>query len=196
VRRAFLATALRWGTRLAAGCAVGAAWAQPLSVSRLQRMLQDMPQAEVRFTELRESRWLATPVESSGTLRSSANVLERQVELPRRETWRILDDRMQLSTQGSDKVMEIPLDRAPAVAALAHTLRNAMAGNLDALNVDFQLALSGDERDWLLQLTPRRSDVARQLRQISVQGAGRRLSAIVIVESQGDRTTTRLHYPE
>ena len=196
MRRAFLATALRWGARFAAGCTAGAAWAQALSVSRLQHLLQDTPQAEVRFTELRESRWLAAPVESSGTLRSSAGMLERQVELPRRETWRILDDRMQLSAAGSDKVMEVALDNAPAVAALALTLRSVLAGNLEALNADFQLLLSGDERDWVLQLTPRRPDVARQLRQISVMGAGRRLSAIVIDESQGDRTTTRLQYPQ
>ena len=196
MRRAFLATALRWGVRFAAGGAAGAAWAQVLSVARLQHLLRDMPQAEVHFTELRESRWLAAPVESSGTLRSSASMLERQVELPRRETWRILDDRMQLSAAGSDQVLEIALDNAPAVAALALMLRSVMAGNLESLNADFQLALSGDERDWTLQLTPRRPDVARQLRQISVIGAGRRLSAIVIVESQGDRTTTRLHYPQ
>ncbi len=196
MRRAFLATALRSVLLLAASGAAGSASAQPLSVVRLQRLLQDLPQAEVRFTELRESRWLAAPVESSGTLRSSAGMLERQVELPRRETWRILADRMQLATPGSDKVIEIPLAKAPAVAALAQTLRGVMAGNVEALGADFQLALSGDERDWTLQLTPRRPDVARQLAQISVQGAGRRLSAIVIVESQGDRTTTRLQYPE
>lgn len=196
MRRALLATALRWGAGLAAGCAVGAASAQALSISQLQRLLQDTPQAEVRFTEVRESRWLAAPVESSGTLRSSAQMLERRVELPRRETWRILDDRMQLATPGSEQVMEIALDKAPAVAALALTLRSVLAGRLDALNADFKLLLSGDERDWLLQLTPRRPEVARQLMQISVQGAGRRLAAIVIVESRGDRTTTRLQYPQ
>jgi hypothetical protein len=196
MRRAFLATALRWGTGFAACGAAGAAWARAFSVAQLQLLLRTMPHAEVRFTELRESRWLATPVESSGTLRSSAGMLERQVELPRRETWRILDDRMQLGTPGSDQVLEIALENAPAVAALALTLRSVMAGNLEPLNADFQLLLSGDEHDWTLQLTPQRPDVARQLRQISVMGAGRRLSAIVVVESQGDRTTTRLRYPQ
>lgn len=196
MRRAILATALRIAALMAAACACGTAIAQPWSIERLQRLLQGMPRSEVRFTELRESRWLAAPVESSGTLRSSAGMLEREVELPRRETWRILGDRMQVGTPGSDRVMEIPLERAPALAALAQTLRSVMAGDLEALNRDFLLALAGDERDWTLQLTPRQPDVARQLRQISVQGAGRRLSTIVIVESLGDRTTTRLQYPQ
>jgi hypothetical protein len=171
----------------------GAAFAEALSVEHLQRLLQDAPHADVRFTEMRESRWLAAPIESSGTMRSNAMMLEKRVERPRPETWRILSDRMQVTAPGSDGVKEVMLDRAPAAAALADALRRVMAGDLEALNKDFQLELSGDEREWTLQLTPRDPDVARQLKQISLQGAGRRLAVIVIQESQGDRTTTRLH---
>jgi hypothetical protein len=171
----------------------GAAFAEALSVEHLQRLLQDAPHADVRFTEMRESRWLAAPIESSGTMRSNAMMLEKRVERPRPETWRILSDRMQVTAPGSDGVKEVMLDRAPAAAALADALRRVMAGDLEALNKDFQLELSGDEREWTLQLTPRHPDVARQLKQISLQGAGRRLAVIVIQESQGDRTTTRLH---
>jgi hypothetical protein len=171
----------------------GAAFAEALSVEHLQRLLQDAPHADVRFTEMRESRWLAAPIESSGTMRSNAMMLEKRVERPRPETWRILSDRMQVTAPGSDGVKEVMLDQAPAAAALANTLRRVMAGQLEALNKDFQLELSGDEREWTLQLTPRDPDVARQLKQISLQGAGRRLAVIVIQESQGDRTTTRLH---
>jgi hypothetical protein len=174
----------------------GAAFAEALSVEHLQRLLQDAPHADVRFTEMRESRWLAAPIESSGTMRSNAMMLEKRVERPRPETWRILSDRMQVTAPGSDGVKEVMLDRAPGAAALADTLRRVMAGQLEALNKDFQLELSGDEREWTLQLTPRHPDVARQLKQISLQGAGRRLAVIVIQESQGDRTTTRLHYPD
>ena len=176
--------------------AAGAAFAQALSVERLQRLLQGVPRTEVRFTETRESRWLAAPIESSGTMRSNGTMLEKRVERPRAETWRILSDRMQVTMPGSDGVKEVMLDQAPAAAALANTLRRVMAGDLEALNKDFQLELSGDEREWMLQLTPRDPDVARQLKQISLQGAGPRLAVIVIEESQGDRTTTRLRYPD
>jgi hypothetical protein len=173
-----------------------AAFAQALSVPRLQRLLQQAPQADVRFTETRESRWLAAPIESSGSLRSNAMMLEKRVERPRPETWRILSDRMQVTAPGLDGVKEVMFDHAPAAAALANALRNVMAGDLEALNKDFQLDLSGNEREWTLQLTPRRPDVARQLKQIGLHGAGRRLEGMVIQESQGDRTTTQLHYAE
>ena len=62
------------------------------------------------------------------------------------------------------------------------------------MDKDFRLELSGDEREWTLQLTPRQEDVARQLKRIDLHGAGPRLSVIVILEAQGDRTTTRLIY--
>jgi hypothetical protein len=160
----------------------------------LQRLLQDEPQAAVRYTELRESRWLAAPIESSGTLRSTPTMLEKRVEQPRPETWRILDDRMQIGTPGAVGAREIMLDQAPAAAALAQTLRRVLAGELQALDKDFQLDLSGNEREWTLQLTPRQDAVARHLKRIDLHGAGPRLSDMVIQEAQGDRTTTRLIY--
>ena len=102
-----------------------------------------------------------------------------------------MSDRMQVSTQdptGKESAREPPRARH------GRALRRVMAGELPALNEIFGRA-SGDEHDWV-QLTPRDQDVARRLRQIDLQGAGRRLSVIVIVESEGDRTTTRLQYPE
>jgi hypothetical protein len=64
------------------------------------------------------------------------------------------------------------------------------------LNKYFELELAGDEREWALQLTPRQAEVARQLKRIVLQGVGRRLSVMVILETQGDRTTTRLFYAD
>ncbi|MGL6113192.1 MAG: hypothetical protein ACRC2B_24130, partial [Rubrivivax sp.] len=54
----------------------GANVAQAFGIARLQRLLRDAPQTAVRYTELRESRWLAAPIESSGTLRSTPTMLE------------------------------------------------------------------------------------------------------------------------
>jgi Outer membrane lipoprotein carrier protein LolA-like len=136
------------------------------------------------------------PLESSGSMKASATMLEKTVEHPRRETWRILDDRMQLIEPGSDSARQFMYAEAPAVAVLANALRRVMAGDLQALDADFQLVPGGDQRLWTLQLTPRRLAIARFLKQLELQGAGAQLHVIVIVESQGDRTTTRLiHEP-
>jgi Outer membrane lipoprotein carrier protein LolA-like len=185
VRTSMLAPALAW-----AACAD----AQPITVAGLQSLLQEAPKREVRFHETRESQWLAAPVETSGSMKSGATMLEKRIEQPRRETWRILDDRMQLVAPGSSAVKQFMFSQAPAVAALANALRQVMAGDLQALGQDFQLAPGGDERLWTLQLTPRRQDIARFLKQLELQGTGADVQVIVILESQGDRTTTRLIY--
>jgi len=171
--------------------AVGAA-AQPISVAGLQRLLQDTPKRERRFHEARESLWLAAPVESSGSMTASAHVLEKKVEQPRRETWRILPDRLQRVVPGDAPTKELLFSDAPAVAPLANAMRLVMAGDLKGLEPDFKLVPGGDERLWTLQLTPRRQDIARFLKQLDLQGTGAQLQVIVILESQGDRTTIRL----
>ena len=187
VRTALMGLALVWAAIAAA---------QPITVAGLQRLLQQAPKRELRFQETRESPWLAVPVEASGSMKSSATMLEKQLEHPRRETWRILDDRLQLLTPGSATPKQFMFSQVPAVAALAGALRHVMAGDLQALDPDFRLVPGGDERLWTLQLTPRRQDIARHLKQLELQGTGAHLQVIVILESQGDRSTTRLiHEP-
>ncbi len=195
VALAALLLGLRLGLGLA-GVASDAAAAPGFDLAGLGALLQNTPRREVRFTETRESQWLQAPLRSSGTMRSSATMLEKRIESPRRETWRILDDRLQLIDPVSGAAKDLLLADAPAVVALAHALRRAMAGDLASLQHDFQLALSGDERQWRLQLTPRKASVARHLKQIELQGMRGRIDEIAIVESQGDRSVTRLHHDE
>lgn len=170
----------------------GAADAQALTPAVLQRLLQQASKPDMRFHEQRESRWLATPVVSTGTLTLSATMLEKRIDAPKRETWRILGDRMQLFRSGSDGITEFIFDRVPAVSVLAHALRHAVAGDLQALDQDFQLSLTGTESRWTVSMKPRRPGVAQYLKEMELQGSGGRLQLIVISESQGDRTSTRL----
>ena len=69
-----------------------------------------------------------------------------------------------------------------------------MAGDLQALQKDFRVTLNGDEREWTVQLKPRDPEVTRYLKQLELQGSRGRLQVIIIEESRGDRTTTRLAY--
>lgn len=176
------------GLMLAA--AVGAA--EPLDVPTLQRLLQAAPKRALRFEELRESPWLAAPVRSSGRLRFDATMLERRVEVPQAQTWRILPDRMQLVGQAGDVSSELLFSAAPAVGELANALRLALTGDLHALQRDFEIASAGERAAWTLRLTPRHRQTARFLQSIELQGSGAELQVIIVVEGQGERTTTRL----
>lgn len=169
-----------------------AAGGQALTVPGLQRLLQSERRASVPFEELRESPWLSMPMASRGTMHSTSQVLEKRVESPRRETWRLLPDRIEWTGPGGTASKQILFNQAPALAALADVMRRVVAGDLMALDPDFRIELTGDERVWTARLSPRGAEVARHLESVELQGTGRQLQVIIVVERQGERTTTRL----
>ena len=184
--------ARRVAVLLALSCA-GSGACHAFTVPDLQRLLQSAPTSQVvPYHEVRESPWLAAPVESRGTLHSSRERLEKRVETPRRETWLILADRMEWVGPNGVGGKQILFNGAPAVAALAEALRRVIAGDLVGLEQSFRIELRGDERLWTAQLLPRDPEVARSLDYLELRGAGALLQVIIVAERQGERTTTRL----
>jgi len=164
-----------------------------ITVPELQHLLQASPRNTVAFTETRESPWLAVPAETRGTMHWMPGVLEKRVEAPRKETWRMLPDRVEYVSPGDTGSKQILFSQSPAVAVLAETLRRLVAGDLLALQRDFRLDLRGDRHSWSAHLTPTSGEAARYLDHLELEGAGAELRVITVIERQGERTTTRLY---
>lgn len=177
---------------LAFALVVLAGLAQALTVPELQQLLQSAPKPEARYEEVRESPWLSSPVTTRGTLHVTPNALEKRVDSPRRETWRMLDDRVEWVGAAGTGRKQILFSQAPALRALADVTRQAVAGDLVALERDFRIVLRGDERVWAAQLQPRSPELQRQLDGVELQGTGGRLRVLIVTERKGDRTTTRI----
>ncbi len=171
---------------------LAAAPARALDIDALQRQLHGATQPVYRFDEVRESPWQPAPVRSQGTLRARDGVLEKVVESPRQETWRLLPDRLQLLRPGRPEASEVRFSAVPAVGVLANALRLVLIGDLAQLGQAFELALTGDERQWVLHGAPRNPDGRRAVRSIELQGSGTLLKALVFVDGQGERTFMRL----
>jgi hypothetical protein len=171
---------------------LGATAAQAITVAELQRLLQSAARPVVNFQELRESPWLSAPMASRGTMRSTPQALEKRVESPRQETWRLLPDRIEWVGPGGSGNKQILFSQAPALAALSDVMRRVVAGDIALLQRDFRIELSGDERVWRAQLQPVSPQVARHLDHVELQGTAGQLQVIIVVERQGERTTTRL----
>ena len=169
----------------------GASAAQAMTTSELQRLLQSVPSVDMRYEEHRESPWLATPVESRGVVRSLAQGLEKKIESPNQETWRLLPDR--LEWRGPDGVgnKQILFSQAPALAILANAMRRVVAGDLLALERDFRITLQGDSKLWIAHLQPYTAETVRYLDYLEMQGAGAQLLVLTVLERKGERTTTR-----
>ena len=163
-----------------------------LTVPELQRLLQASPPKTVAFAETRESPWLSAPAETRGTMISRPDSLEKHVEAPREETWRMLPDRVEYEGPGGTGRQQVLFSQSPAVAVLANALRLVVAGDLIALGRDFRVDVHGDQRTWTARLTPTAGEAARYLDLLQLEGAGSELRVITVVELHGDRTTTRL----
>ncbi|MEJ6022745.1 LolA-related protein [Ramlibacter sp. PS4R-6] len=170
----------------------GPAWA--LTMPELQRQLQAAAGRTVAFDEERESPWLASPVFSKGTMRSTPDALEKRIETPHRETWRLLADRIEWTGGEPAARKEILFTQAPALAPIADLMRNIVAGDFASLDRDFRIELSGDANAWRVKLSPRQAKVSRALAGVELQGAAGRVQVIVVNETNGQRTTTRLAY--
>lgn len=160
-----------------------------LTVAQLQKLLRSGERPTVSFREIRESPWLAAPMVTQGTMRSTPEGLEKKVESPVHETWRLLDDRVEWeSADGRSK--SIPFATAPALGALSAILRSVMAGNLVDLQREFDIRVDGDEHAWRAQLVPRAPGVRQALDSVEVQGAGGTVRVLIVVDRQGEKTTT------
>lgn len=174
---------------LAATCGSTAAF----SVQELERSLRASPRESVSFVETRESPWLTMPVQSSGTMRSGTDVLEKRIQTPRPETWRLLPDRVEWIGSDAGTKKEILFSQAPGLAVLADTLRRVVAGDLTTLGQTFKMDVRGTQANWTLRLSPRGGDAARYLDHVELEGGRGAITTISVVERQGERTTTRLY---
>jgi hypothetical protein len=166
--------------------------AHALTVGELEALLRAAQKPDVKYVETRESPWLSAPVTTRGTLHVSAQALEKHVEQPRQETWRMLDDRVEWQGPGGAGRKQILFSQAPALQALADVTRRALAGDLAALQRDFRIVVHGDDRAWSVELRPLTPLVSRQLEGVELQGTGGQLRVLIVTERKGERTTTRI----
>jgi hypothetical protein len=167
------------------------ALAQALELQELQQLLRSGARPQARFEEVRESPWLSSPVSTRGTLHVTPQALEKRVESPRAETWRLLEDRLEWQGPAGER-RQIPFTQAPALQALADVTRRAVAGDLVGLQRDFQVTVTGNAGVWSARLQPRSAALRRQLDTVELQGTGGQLRVLIVTERQGERTTTRI----
>lgn len=172
----------------------GVCTAQAITTSDIQRLQQSAPVGDIRFQEQRYSPWLAAPVESRGVVRSLPQGLEKQVDSPKQETWRLLQDRMEWQGPKGIGYKHILFSQAPALALLSNAMRYVVAGDFAALERDFRITTKGDSKMWTAHLQPQSADAVRYLDHLEMQGAGSQLLLLTIVERKGERTITRFSH--
>ncbi len=170
-----------------------AATAMAFDLDEIQTRLQASSRQEVRFHEIRESPWLAAPVESRGILVARPDgSLEKRVTAPQQETWRLRPDRLERIGPNDETVGIMSYDKFPALGAMARAMREGLAGRFDGMKDDFELRLQGTAEHWTLELLPRAAQASRHIERVELQGDAAGLRTLVVVERNGARTSTHL----
>jgi Outer membrane lipoprotein carrier protein LolA-like len=143
----------------------------------LMALLAQRKSGEARFTEERTVTGFDTPLRASGTLSFSApDRFARETLEPRRERMEVVGNQLRLERGG--RVRQLTLDAVPELAALVEGLRGTLAGNAALLRRHFEVRVSGQANLWTLTLSPLDAQLAAQVRQLQLSGAGADLRSV------------------
>jgi len=180
-------------TVLAAGLVSVAAAAPSLDAARLMQTLATVRSASASFVETRYSALLKSPLLSRGTLSyRRPDRLEKMVVSPHKERIAIDGNRLAIDSPAAGR-REIDVGAGSSgVVALIEAVRATRAGDLEKLESDFDVVVSGTLDDWQMRLRPRAADVDQYVVAISVWGSGARLRRVEVWEASGDRTVMEI----
>jgi len=159
--------------------------AAPLSIAQLMAGLAKHPQGAATFTEKKFISILDQPVESSGELLFIAPArLEKRTLKPKPETL-VLDGDILTFERGQRKHV-LQLKDYPEVAGMIESIRATLAGDLQALERVYQLALDGSHERWTLVLTPLDPKVGAVIARIRMEGVKDTVRSVEILQADGD----------
>lgn len=183
--------ALRFMAALLSMALASIARADGFDLVRLMQVLAATPAMEVAYTEKKYSSLLSAPVVSSGRLLyRRPDVVEKNIESPRKERYRFAGDELLLMRNGAEK--RISLSSQPLLSAFAASLRGVLGGDLALLGNYFQLSLQGEEPSWRLDMTPLDEETGRYVQRIVVSGRAGRIEQIEVHETSGDRSVLQV----
>jgi outer membrane lipoprotein-sorting protein len=165
--------------------------AAPLSVGQLMDSLAQHSRGAATFTETKYLAILDQPVESSGELLFIApSRLEKRTLAPKPETMVLDGDTLTLERGRRKHVLQ--LKDYPEVAGMVESIRATLAGDRQALERVYRLALEGTQASWTLVLTPLDPKVGAVIARIRMEGVKDGVHSIEIVQADGDRSLMRI----
>ena len=156
----------------------------------LQQLMQNLSQnksGQATFVEKKYIAVLDRPIESSGELLYTApDRLEKRTLKPKPES---------MVVNGNDLVVErgrrkhrVQLQNYPELAAFIDSIRGTLAGDLKALERNYQLSLEGTAERWTLQLVPAGDKMRSVVHRIRIAGVADDVRSVEITQADGDRS--------
>lgn len=159
----------------------------------LEGLMAGMARASGVVAEFREVKTLAllsAPLESRGVLHfvPPDRMVRRTLEPAR--SWLVVDGRRVVFRDDSG---EPPVDLSgdPSARQFVDHFTTIFRGDLAALREKYEVRFEAEPPRWRLVLEPRDAVLRRFVASLTLSGEGESMREMVLVERDGDRTTTR-----
>jgi outer membrane lipoprotein-sorting protein len=169
------------------GACSTAAWA--FDLNDLQAQLREAPVVRGQFVQQKFLRSLAQPLTSTGLFTlSTTNGLLWELRAPLHQDLLLTPNAMFRRDDGG-KWQALP--QPIGSARETRMFLTVLGGDTQALQDNFDIALSGNAGDWQLVMTPRSALLKQIFTDIRISG-GKLVQRIELRETQGDRTVMEM----
>jgi hypothetical protein len=185
---------------------VGAAalllWAAPLRAEpgppTLEALMAGMSRTRgvvAEFREVKELALLEAPLESRGVLHFlPPDRMLRRTLVPASSTLLVDGARVWFRDAGGAAPLDLSAD--PSAREFVDNFTTLFRGDLEALRSRYETRFESGPDGWRLVLEPRDARLRRFVASLTLSGAGESMREMVLVERDGDRTTTRFERVE
>ncbi len=161
----------------------GAEW----NLSTLMQALAQHQSGRASFVDTKTMAMLDAPIASSGELRFAApDFLEMRTLKPKPQTIILLAN--QLTVEFGGRSHQLNLDDHPDIAVLVNSIRATLNGDLNLLQRDYLVGLSGDAARWTLNLVPVDPRARQRVRAIRIEGRQGQVRSIAVLQTDGDHS--------
>lgn len=153
-------------------------------LSALMAAFARVPAARATYVERKQIALLDVPLRYEGRLTYRApDYLKKEVLSPRAESYEISNGRLTIERDGQRR--ELALNEHPPLLAFIESLRATLAGDLAALQRNYDVVYQPGTRGWDLRLTPR-AQLRNYITGITVHGSDAVIETVEIREASGD----------
>lgn len=163
-----------------------------LTLETLMHHMATTSGVRAEFHEVKHIALLEQPLESDGTLYFIPPArMARITRAPGATTLVIDGSRMSYrDTTGGNSV---DLSGNRVARAIVENFVVLFNGDLDALQKHYEVGFDAESARWHMRLVPKGPPVSQLIASIELRGDGPALQEMVVVEKEGDRTTTLFH---
>lgn len=184
-------SAVCWASALVAAAAFAEETAGPTDqLGEILRRMASTPGVEAVFEERKELALLAAPLETHGVIYFvPPDRFARFTTAPGESALVVRGDDVQLR-EGAD-AQQIDLSGNRVARVFVENFVALWSGDRERLERLYALEILGAREAWELRLVPRRAPLADVIASITLRGDRDAMRELVVLERDGDRTTTR-----